>query len=57
MFLPEKAAENFVGPDDAIAAVEKYGRGNIHDTYLVELSGRAESFILQRLNTRVFSQA
>ncbi|MBW2466149.1 MAG: phosphotransferase [Deltaproteobacteria bacterium] len=56
MYLPTKAAENFIGPDDVILTVEKYGRGVIHDTYLVKLRGLADSFILQRMNTYVFKQ-
>ena len=56
MSLPEKAAENFIGSGDAIAAVEKYGRGNIHATFLVKLKEAARSFILQRINTGVFRE-
>jgi Ser/Thr protein kinase RdoA (MazF antagonist) len=51
-----QAAENFIGQDKSITSVEKYGKGIIHDTYLVELDGQAESFILQRINTQVFKQ-
>lgn len=56
MYSPEEAAENFSGPGEAIAAVEKYGRGNIHATFLVKLKGPAEAFILQRVNTGVFRE-
>lgn len=50
------AAENFSGKDKSITSVEEYGRGIIHDTYLVKLSGQADSFILQRINTQVFKK-
>ena len=52
----EKAAGNFIGPDDAIAVVEEYGRGIIHHTYLVHLDDPEKDFILQRVNTRVFQR-
>ncbi len=56
MNMALQAAENFIGQDKSITSVEKYGRGIIHDTYLVELDGQADSFILQRINTQVFKQ-
>jgi len=56
MNMALQAAENFIGQDKSITSVEKYGKGIIHDTYLVELSGQADSFILQRINTQVFKQ-
>ena len=56
MIMPEKAAENFIRQSESIDIVEEHGRGIIHDTYLVNLSGRSESFILQRINTHVFKQ-
>jgi Ser/Thr protein kinase RdoA (MazF antagonist) len=56
MNMAIQVAENFIGQDKSITSVEKYGRGIIHDTYLVELDGRADSFILQRINTQVFKQ-
>jgi Ser/Thr protein kinase RdoA (MazF antagonist) len=56
MNMALQAAENFIGLDKSITSVEKYGKGIIHDTYLVELSGQADSFILQRINTQVFKQ-
>ena len=49
------AAENFISRNETIAGVEKYGRGIIHDTYLVKLENRTEPFILQRINTQVFT--
>ena len=56
MIMPEQAAENFIRQSESIDAVEEYGRGNIHDTYLVKLKGKGESFILQRINTQVFKR-
>ena len=56
MNMALQAAENFIGQDKSIISVEEYGRGIIHDTYLVELDGQADSFILQRINTQVFKQ-
>ncbi len=56
MDIAEKAAEKFVGQSESITNVKKYGRGIINDTYLVELDGREECFILQRINTHVFKQ-
>jgi Ser/Thr protein kinase RdoA (MazF antagonist) len=56
MSKAEQAAENFTGQSGSIKAVEKCGRGIINDTYLVELSGQADSFILQRINTHVFKR-
>ena len=44
------AASAFV---DDVAAVERFGGGHIHDTYLVESS--EGEIVLQRLNTAVFS--
>jgi hypothetical protein len=38
------------------AAIREYGNGNINKTYLVTPQGKAEPFLLQRLNTRVFQQ-
>ena len=56
MNMALQAAENFIGQGKSITSVERYGKGLIHDTYLVELDGRADSFILQRINTQVFKQ-
>ena len=40
-----------------ILDVQPYGHGNVHDTFLVSLdAGKAKHFILQRLNTRVFTR-
>lgn len=50
-----QAAENFIRHDETIAGVEQYGHGIIHDTYLVKLGNRADRFILQRINTQVFT--
>jgi len=52
----EQAAENFISQSESISSVEKYGRGIIHDTYLVKLDGQADGFILQHINTQVFKQ-
>jgi Ser/Thr protein kinase RdoA (MazF antagonist) len=56
MLMPEKAAENFISQSEYIDRVEEYGRGNIHDTYLVRLKGQADGFILQRINIQVFKR-
>jgi Ser/Thr protein kinase RdoA (MazF antagonist) len=38
-----------------VVDLRDYGRGNVHDTFLVSLEGGEEDrFILQRVNTRVF---
>jgi hypothetical protein len=48
------AAEQFK-PQGTLSTIQAYGRGNIHDTYLVIWEGPApDKFILQRINTRVF---
>lgn len=57
------AAAQFV-PQGRVLGVREYGRGNVHDTFLVTVgrdqpttssdSPGEEHFILQRLNTRVF---
>lgn len=54
MIMPGYAAGQFVSPEDAIASVEPYGRGIIHDTYLVKLGHGKRQFILQRINQLVF---
>ena len=56
MSIAEQAAENFIGSSESIRTVKKYGMGIIHDTYLVELGGPDDCFILQRINTNVFRQ-
>ena len=56
MNIAEQAAENFIRQPESIKTVERHGKGIIHDTYLVELDGQADSFILQRINTQVFKQ-
>jgi Ser/Thr protein kinase RdoA (MazF antagonist) len=44
-------------PQGNILSILPYGSGNVHDTFLVTLAGATENkFILQRLNTRIFSQ-
>jgi hypothetical protein len=50
-----QAAENFIRHDETIAGVEAYGHGIIHDTYLVKPGNGADRFILQRINTQVFT--
>lgn len=51
------AAEPFTDPGEKILDLQPFGTGNINDTYLVTVAGRAERrFILQRLNRRVFPQ-
>jgi hypothetical protein len=48
------AAEQFRGLG-RVLDVSPYGKGNVHDTYLVRLAGPGCGlFLLQRLNTRVF---
>ena len=49
------AAGNFISHDETITGVEEYGHGIIHDTYLVRLNNEESRFILQRLNTQVFT--
>jgi Ser/Thr protein kinase RdoA (MazF antagonist) len=55
MAMAAGAAENFSSRDQSVAAVEKCGHGIIHDTYLVTLNSGASRFILQRINTQVFT--
>jgi len=50
-----EAARKFIEPDESVAGLEQYGHGIIHDTYLVKLNRAEGKFILQRLNTRVFT--
>jgi hypothetical protein len=50
-----RVAENFAPVDTAVTGVAKHGRGIIHETFLVTLDNGRERFILQRLNTGVFS--
>ncbi len=48
------AAQQFT-PQGRVLDVKEYGQGNINATFLVTLEGAAvKSFILQRLNTKVF---
>jgi len=49
-----QAAEHFVSHAEKVSNVAQYGRGIIHDTYLVTMANGDERFILQRVNTRVF---
>lgn len=50
------AAEQFRGRG-RISEIGAFGRGNVHETYLVRIEGGAEErFLLQRLNTRVFTR-
>jgi Ser/Thr protein kinase RdoA (MazF antagonist) len=52
----EHAARQFAAPR-AVAAVERHGNGNVHDTFLVTLGGaKGGRFILQRVNTHVFRE-
>jgi len=42
-------------PQGQVQTIRAYGRGNVHDTFLVTVAGADEPhFILQRLNTGVF---
>ena len=50
-----RIAADFLKPGEKIAVVEEYGNGIIHDTYLVKLEMGQGKFILQRINTQVFS--
>ena len=48
------AAEQF-NPGGKVAEIREYGSGNVNDTFLVSMeSCETNSFILQRINTRVF---
>ncbi len=50
------AAERF-GAAEQITEISKHGAGNINDTYLVSTaSNREKHFILQRINSQVFSR-
>jgi len=50
-----RAAAQQFAPEGRILDVREYGRGNVHDTFLVHTDTPAEPhFILQRLNLRVF---
>ena len=43
-------------PEDTVTDIREYGNGNINTTYLVTMDTTGEKhFILQRVNTRVFS--
>jgi Ser/Thr protein kinase RdoA (MazF antagonist) len=49
-------AEQFA-PEGGVTDVREYGSGNVNDTFLVSLnSGEERNFILQRINTHVFSR-
>ena len=53
-------AQNF-SRQKQVAKVKPFGSGNINDTFLVSLEGieqegEGQSFILQRLNTKVFRE-
>lgn len=44
-------------PHDNVVEIREYGNGNINSTFLVTLeSGKEKNFIIQRINTKVFSQ-
>ena len=50
------AADQFK-PQGNILDIRAYGKGNVHDTFLVTLDDQAENkYILQRINTRIFHQ-
>jgi Ser/Thr protein kinase RdoA (MazF antagonist) len=50
------AADQF-NTQGKIINIQAYGKGNVHDTFLVTLDGMEENkFILQRMNTRIFHQ-
>ncbi|NLB90326.1 MAG: phosphotransferase [Clostridiales bacterium] len=51
-YFPEKIDQIFFGAEKITA--EPYGSGHIHDTYLVEVEGKKEKYILQRMNSHVF---
>lgn len=51
-----KVAEQFT-PVGEVIDIREHGNGNINDTYLVTFAGEDENkFILQRINTRVFTR-
>ncbi len=54
MLNVKSIAEKFQLPSK-VAQIREYGQGNINYTYLVNLEDE-KSFILQRINTQVFSQ-
>ena len=49
-----QAAAKFAGRQASVTGVEAYGKGIIHDTYLVRLGDGGTGFILQRFNSQVF---
>lgn len=52
---PLFAVASEFAPSAQILDIRPYGNGNVHDTFLVTVeNAAAPSFILQRLNTRVF---
>ncbi len=50
----EEIIQRFL-PGERIAEIKPYGNGHINTTYRVVLPGRDDSYILQRINTEVFS--
>jgi Ser/Thr protein kinase RdoA (MazF antagonist) len=42
------------GFGDSVAGIIRHGAGNVNDTFLVQLTGSGEKFILQRINGKVF---
>ncbi|MBW6499093.1 MAG: aminoglycoside phosphotransferase family protein [Bacteroidales bacterium] len=42
-------------PGKAVSSIVPFGEGHINDTYKLGLGGTGEAFILQRINTKVFS--
>ncbi len=50
------AADQFV-PQGRVVHIQEYGKGNVHDTFLVTLESEGdEHFLLQRMNRHVFPQ-
>jgi hypothetical protein len=50
-----EVAGQFASPD-AIQVIEPYGNGNINDTFLVTMGDGNQHFVLQRINTHVFTR-
>lgn len=51
-----RAVAGQFAPPDNILAVHEYGNGNINDTYLITVEDEDQHFVLQRINTHVFTR-
>lgn len=43
-------------PYHHVSLIQAFGNGHINDTYKVDLRGESQSYILQKINTQVFTQ-